>query len=167
MSMQARRSRKAAAAAPAPPATALPRDVASLISRAAALSAPIFAARRQTIAAGPTVADVFVDRKPCRMVALFACALQEMSAFTIRNGVVTSMVLRHAVILRGENPIIMPDHALSIDWVMLGRSRALGVKPELSWDQGRGPLLTLLLPSERPIGAMLPDAGGLAHALNG
>jgi hypothetical protein len=121
-------------------------DLASLLARAISLTAPILSARGQTVDMGPVVAGVIVDRKPCRLVALIAAALQELSGYTNRNGRITCMTLRHAVMLRGENPIIMPDSALTVDWLMLGRAKALGISPLLTWDQGSGPLLTLIMP---------------------
>jgi hypothetical protein len=122
-------------------------DLASLLARAISLTAPILSARGQTVDMGPVVAGVIVDRKPCRLVALIAAALQELSAYTNRNGRITCSVLRHAVILRGENPIIMPEQALAVDWLMLGRAKALGITPTLTWDQGHGPVLILELPA--------------------
>jgi hypothetical protein len=134
-----------------------PNDLASLLERAASLTAPILGARGQSVDMGPMAADVVVDRKACRVVALIASAFQELSGYTNRNGRITCTVLRHAVVMRGENPIIMPDAALPADWLMLGRAKALGITPMLTWDQGYGPVLTLALPARaaavRAIGA--------------
>jgi hypothetical protein len=139
-------------------------DVASLLARAASLVSPILAARGQSIVMGPMAGDVMVDRKPCRLVALIAAALQEMSGYTNRNGRITCMVLRHAVVLRGENPIIMPDSVLAADWLMLGRAKALGIAPQLTWDQGRGPVLTLIMPNRVPGGGNGAVTGQFALA---
>jgi hypothetical protein len=134
----------AAPAAPSQPGAA--NDIASLLARAAALAAPILHARGQKAVMGPMAAEISIERKPCRIVALMAAAFQELSGYTNRNGAITCMAVRHAIVMRGENPIIMPDAALTPDWLMLGRARALGIVTTLSWDQGRGPVLTLSMP---------------------
>lgn len=121
-------------------------DAATLLSRAARLSSPMLAARGQIVSFGPMERDTYAGDRPCRIVALFACALQEMSTLTQRKGVVTCTVLADAVVFRGDNPIMIPDAALAMDWMMLDRARALAVVPQLGWDQGRGPVLTLVLP---------------------
>lgn len=147
-------------AQPRPPDFA--RDARSLLMRAAALTGPIFAARGQTIVLEPTTEDLFAGDRPCRMVALFACALQEISSLALRNGSVTGSIFGDAVVLRGENPIIMSDSVLSVDWLLLGRARALGVVPTLGWDQGRGPMVTLILPKPERSGVLGSEATGLA-----
>jgi hypothetical protein len=139
-------------------------DLANLLARAAALVAPILRARGQTVVMGPVAADIAVDRKPCRLVALMAAAFQEISGYTTRNGAITCTTLRHAIVLRGENPIIMPDAALTADWLMLGRARALGIDAILSWDQGRGPVLTLAMPLRASTGGVGAMTGWFAPA---
>jgi hypothetical protein len=123
-------------------------DLRETARRAAALAGPILAARRQTIAIGPDDDRATTPRLP-RLGPLLCCAIQEISGYTARGGCISCLVLPHAVILRGDNPIIMPEHALALDWLTTVRARAHGVSPLLGWDQGRGPTLTLLLPAAR------------------
>jgi hypothetical protein len=130
------------------PAPTTPLDLGDLARRAADLAAPILAARNQTIAIGPEDGLAIVQRQ-VRLGPLLSCAIQEISGYTIRDGSISCLVLHHAIILRGENPIVMPEHALALDWLTNVRARALGVSPVLGWDQGRGPTLTLLLPAPR------------------
>jgi hypothetical protein len=144
MRMQ-RRPRRAQPAAP-PAQLELARDAASLLTRAATLTGPIFAARGQTIILEPTAGDAYAAERPCRIVALFACALQEMSSLVLRNRSIACSVQGDTVVFRGENPIIMSDSVLAVDWLLLGCAKALNVVPTLDWEQGRGPRLTLMLP---------------------
>jgi hypothetical protein len=130
--------------------------VASLVAIALDLCAPMLAARGQTATMDHQSGAAIVGRRSSPLGALLACAVQEVSGCTIRGGAITCTVLRHAVILRGDNPIIMPEAALSLDWMMLVRAKAVGVKASLQWEQGRGPLLTLALPT----GACAPSAQG-------
>jgi hypothetical protein len=121
-------------------------DLASLIARATILAQPVLAARGQTLVLASAPPPPAVERRSSRLCALLACAIHELSGCTMRGGRITCTLLHDGAMLRGENPIIMPDHALALDWIMLMRAKALGVRPILEWEQGRGPLLTLILP---------------------
>jgi hypothetical protein len=124
-------------------------NIAGLVARAAALAGPVLAARRQTLTFGPGAAPAALERRASRLCTLLTSAIQELSACTVRDGAISCTILRHAVVLRGENPIILPQSILALDWLTLVRAKALGVRTQLEWEQGRGPLLTLLLPAER------------------
>ncbi len=133
----------------AEPTLQQPLDLRETARRAAQLAGPILAARNQTIAIGPTEGPAIAQRQ-MRIGPLLACAIQEMSGYTIRGGSISCLVMSHAVVLRGENPIVMPEHALALDWLTVVRCRAQGVSPTLVWDQGRGPTLMLTLPAPPP-----------------
>jgi hypothetical protein len=120
-----------------------------VVARAVALAAPVLVARRQSLTFAPAAPAASAGRSATRLCALLAAAIHELSACTVRRGAISCTVLRHAVVLRGENPIILPEYALTLDWMTQVRAKALGVRAIFEWEQGRGPLLTLILPSPR------------------
>jgi hypothetical protein len=128
------------------PPQAKPLDLRDVARRAAELAGPILTARGQTITIAPEDGPAVALRQ-LRIGPLLSCAIQDISGCTIRDGSISCLVMSHAIILRGENPIVMPEHALTLDWLTVVRARAHGVSPVLGWDQGRGPTLTLLLPA--------------------
>jgi hypothetical protein len=128
------------------PPPAMQLDLRDVARRAAELAGPILAARGQTIDIGPEDGPAVAPRQQ-RLGPLLSCAIQEISGYTRKDGSISCLVMSHAIIMRGENPIVMPEHALTLDWLTVVRARAHGVSPLLGWDQGRGPALTLLLPA--------------------
>jgi hypothetical protein len=138
-------------------------DIAALLERAACLAAPVLTARGQTLSIESGAHGAVIERRGARLCTLMACAIHEMSGCTVRGGSISCATLHHAVLMRGDNPIIVPEHALSLDWMMLVRAKALGVRPLLDWEQSRGPLLTLMLPAARtaPAGRAPALAEGL------
>jgi len=89
-----------------------------------------------------------IPRKP--LAALVAHAISDISSFSRRGAKLSLGALGASIVVRGVNPIDLPEHGLLVEEELRLKAANLLADTRLAWDQGRGPLLTIVLPTARP-----------------
>ncbi len=81
---------------------------------------------------------------------LLARALQDMSALSRRGAVLSLTAADSAIVIESHHPLEIPGDGLKIDGSVQQEAHDMRIAAEMTWEQGRGPRLTLTLPQSRP-----------------
>ena len=103
--------------------------------------------RQQSVAIDETELDDIASRDHGRLARLVARALGDVASVSRRGGSLSLGSARGAVVIRGSHPLDIPGEGLPINQSLRLLADQLHVTLVMNWDQGRGPRLTLSLPS--------------------
>lgn len=81
------------------------------------------------------------------LAQLLARALRDMSGLSSRGAVLSLTAADTAIVIESHHPLELPGAGLEIDRDIQQKARDLRVAAEMTWDQGRGPRITFMLPS--------------------
>ncbi len=79
---------------------------------------------------------------------LLARALQDMSALSRRGAVLSLTAADSAIVIESHHPLEIPGDGLKIDGSIQQEAQDMRIAAEMTWEQGRGPRLTLMLPQQ-------------------
>jgi hypothetical protein len=82
-----------------------------------------------------------------RLIELLGDAILDISSLSLRDESLKVRFSGNLIAVSGSNPIDLPDSGLELDKTFRLRAFMLEVVASLAWEQGRGPVLTLTLPT--------------------
>jgi hypothetical protein len=114
--------------------------------------------RDQTISAAPQNSRTATLMSQPRLVDLISDCIGEISGLALRHSDLTLSVKAGTISIEGSNPIYLPEDVLTLPALVRMRCLAMDVRPSLLWNQGVGPVLTLVMPLKEKVLAALGDS---------
>jgi hypothetical protein len=122
-------------------------DAEWFFSKALSTCDDVLRSRQQSIMIDDVAFDAAGEIDGERLARLLARALRDMSVLSRRGAVLSLTADGSAIVIESHHPIEIPGAGLEIDSAIKEEARTLHVAAEMTWDQGRGPRLTLMLPA--------------------
>jgi hypothetical protein len=82
-----------------------------------------------------------------RLIELLSDAIRDISSLSLRDHDLIIRFSRNLIAISGCNPIDLPNTGLELEKAFRLRAFMMRVGVALTWEQGRGPALTLTLPA--------------------
>ncbi len=121
-------------------------DAEWIFSKALSDCDDVFRSRQQSVLLVKIAYDDVDGIDGDDLAHLLSLALSDMSALSRRGAVLSLTAAESVIVIESHHPLEIPGGGLEIDVSIEHEARGMHIVAEMTWDQGRGPRLTLMLP---------------------